>query len=133
MSRLLAALLIASSSALACTFGGVQIFVTYYHAVPWQTDDTPEIASCGPLAEAPLLEGERIIAVSRDLFFDESGHKRCGEHVIVFTKHGLIYGVIWDTMNGRFLGRVDVLYKNGERPTWGVTSGKLYCAEELGG
>lgn len=117
----------------ASGFGGVEVIITYYHPVVWQTDSDPSTASCGPIDEAPLMLGDKIVALSRDLFFDKNGSKRCGERVAVITEHGIIWGIVWDTMNSRFIRRVDVMYRPGFRPKWGITRGRLFSLGELGG
>lgn len=102
------------------------ITATYYWAVPSQTDDTPHIASCGPLTEAGAREGWHIVALSRDLFFREDGSKRCGERVFVKLETGdTIWGIVWDTMAPRFTLRVDILVATGYRPAWGKAYGIL--------
>ena len=131
VKRLTLAVLLLIFSYSVAQFGGVEVVVTYYHPVWWQTDDTPFLASCGPLDEAPKWQGERIVALSRDLFFKD-GHKRCGEHVVLVLKgHGVIHGVVWDTMNSRFRRYVDVMYEPFERPKWGITRGLLFGWSEF--
>ena len=105
----------------------IPVFVTYYQPVPWQTDATPHIASCGPIADAKPWPGERLVALSRDLFYYADGRKKCGLHVKVLLENGvMIHGYVWDTMNARFKARVDVLYPKGEAPAWGAAWGKLF-------
>lgn len=121
------------SIAAARGFGGIEVIITYYHPVVWQTDDDPSTASCGPLKDAPLMPSDRIVALSRDLFFDKNGSKRCGERVAIILDGEIIWGVVWDTMNSRFIRRVDIMYSPGSRPKWGITKGRLFSMDELGG
>lgn len=86
------------------TYQGIPVTVTAYNAVASQTDSSPDVAACGPLA---AVDGP-IVALSRDLFV-ASGKRRCGEEVIVYLENETIVATVWDTMNRRFTSRVDVL------------------------
>ena len=96
--------------------------ITAYNAVTWQTQGDPNVSSCGP--NIP-----NQIAVSRDLFFDENGHKHlCGTIVNVITDNGITFEnmVIWDTMAPRFVLAADILMDRvDEAREFGVTSGVL--------
>ncbi len=112
-------------------FYGVNVTITYYHPVYWQTDSTPELASCGWIKDAKPWPGEKLVALSRDLFY-RNGHKRCSEHVIIILDGGsVMHGYVYDTMNVRFKQRVDIMYPVGEKPGWGMTGGRLYSWWEL--
>ena len=113
-----AALLVLMGLALA----QVPVTITYYHAVPGQTDSTPDIAACGPISMAPLWPGDYVIALSRDLFRREL----CGAHILLRWDGGIITGVVWDTMNKRFYRYVDILVPNGQRWAPGKVKGILY-------
>lgn len=103
----------------------IPVTVTYCHAVPGQTDSQPFIASCGPLAAVQKPKGWYIVALSRDLFFDRRGHKRCGEYVWVEVGGESFIGIVWDTMAARFTRAVDVLYPVGKRAPWGKAQGTI--------
>mgnify|MGYP000170553376 CR=1 FL=1 len=83
--------------------------LTAYNPVSWQTDDDPDTASCGPIRPDGL-------ALSRDLFFDATGHKHlCGAKVMLLVINpdtdkveALEERVIWDTMHTRYEDTGDV-------------------------
>lgn len=80
--------------------------ITAYNAVAAQTDNDPLVASCGSISAAP----GRVIAVSRDLFFDRQGRKRCGAEIaVVYADGRVVLGVVWDTMNKRYKNTADIL------------------------
>jgi len=80
-----------------------------------QTDPDPEHAACGKY-EHIVKKGINILAVSRDIFFDEKlremlGKYRplCGLPAAVRLKNGEeIKGIIMDTMNKRYKNRADL-------------------------
>jgi len=83
------------------------VTATIYHAVPGQTDDTPDITASGFVIDLDRPMSHRIIAVSRDL---EKEGFTMGTKVCV-TKAGQMNGVwtIEDRMNRRFTKRIDFL------------------------
>lgn len=95
--------------------------VTYYHAVPEQTDDDPENSACGPTQR-------RQIAVSRDLF---RTILPCGTLVDLEIDGVGSLGtfVVWDTMARRWSGTADVLVDTGTHPAWGLGTGRLTVLE----
>ncbi len=98
--------------------------VSAYNPVPHQTDDDPELSSCGPTVE-------RQIAVSQDLFFDSQGRKYlCGTQVTVVTDAGHVFPgyIINDTMNPRYTQTVDVMLPHtdeAEAFSFGIQTGHL--------
>lgn len=94
--------------------------ITYYQAVPNQTDEDPFTSSCGPnLANQ--------VAVSRDLM---GTHVQCGDKVQVWSDtHGYIGEfTVWDVTNARFTKTLDILT---EKPyTWGKTAGHAVITKE---
>jgi len=100
----------------------VPVTVTYYHAVPGQTDADPDVAACGPIAQAPVGEGDIMVALSRDLFSREL----CGQLVLVRVKGEVVWGVVWDTMHPRFVRYVDLLMPAGVRWEHGKAKGELF-------
>lgn len=94
--------------------------ITYYQAVPEQTDSDPHISSCGPNLE-------RQVAVSRDLF---RGELTCGDVVQVWTHENEYIGefTVWDTTNRRFSNTLDILTV---KPyDWGKTAGYAVILRE---
>lgn len=83
------------------------VTATIYHAVPGQTDDTPNITATGFTINTENPISHRIIAVSRDL--EKRGFKM-GTKVCV-TNAGPMNGVwvIRDRMNKRWKNRIDFL------------------------
>lgn len=105
--------------------------LTAYNAVPDQTDDDPDIASCGPIANARLP----ILAVSRERFLAPDGSKpHCGREavIIAWDASGQVVlqerRLIYDTMNERYERTAD-LHLPGDDPTeanqWGVKQGLI--------
>ena len=96
--------------------------ISFYNAVPWQTEGDPNVSSCGP-------NRQKQIAVSRDLFFDENGRKHlCGVTVTVITDRGEEFRdyVIYDTMHPRYTNTADILIDSVEEAlVLGVTTGRL--------
>ncbi len=80
-----------------------------------QTDPDPEHAACGKY-EHIVKKGINILAVSRDIFFDEKLRKMlgkykplCGLPAVVKLKDGSeIKGIIMDTMNPRYKNMADL-------------------------
>ncbi len=125
LARWLATLVIS-----AIAFAQTPVTVTYYNPVPWQTDSTPDVAACGPLAEAPRWPGEYLLALSRDLF----SRDLCGQHVLIRLDNGeVVFGVVWDTMHPRFERYVDILMPTGKRWVYGKATGKLFLDWNGGG
>ena len=88
--------------------------ITYYNAVPWQTDADPHISACGP-------NRPNQVAVSRDLF---RRVLHCGDEVEVYIQgEPLGRFVVWDTMHPRFKKTLDILTETSY--TWGRTKGHL--------
>lgn len=83
------------------------VTATIYHAVPGQTDGTPDITASGFVIDLDRPMNHRIIAVSRDL---EKKGFTMGTKVCV-TGAGEMNGVwtIEDRMNRRFTSRIDFL------------------------
>lgn len=85
----------------------VTVVATIYHAVPGQTDDTPNITATGFTINMDNPRSHNIIAVSRDL--EKKGFKM-GTKVCV-TNAGSMNGVwiVRDRMNKRWTNRIDFL------------------------
>lgn len=95
--------------------------ITYYQAVPEQTDSDPHISSCGP--NIP-----NQVAVSRDLFRSTLD---CGDTVLVWSnQHGYLGEfIVWDTMHPRFSKTLDILTVNPY--DWGKTAGYAVITKEV--
>lgn len=92
--------------------------VTYYNAVPGQTDSDPFTSACGP-------NRPNQVAVSRDLF---RSTLHCGDVVEVWLAEGYMGRyVVWDTMAPRFTNTLDVLTETSM--PWGKTTGHLVLVE----
>lgn len=80
--------------------------LSFYNLVSEQTDNTPDIASCGPIKKVK----ETIIAISQDLFFDKNRRKYlCGKKAKIISDLGIFEGVIYDTMNARYKRSADIV------------------------
>lgn len=79
----------------------IRVTATAYSSTPWQTDDTPCITSTGYNV---CNKTENIIAVSRDLVRSLGYHRQ----VMLPSLYGSEIFLIEDTMNARFVNRIDV-------------------------
>lgn len=99
--------------------------VSFYNAVPRQTDASPEWSSCG-------LTQPNQLAISREVFFNAAGQKHlCGRRATLVTDRGEVFEdyVINDTLSERFISTVDVLWHNDnedEALASGITTGTLF-------
>lgn len=94
--------------------------ITYYQAVPEQTDSDPHISACGPNIQ-------NQVAVSRDLFRNTL---HCGDVLQVWGEHGYIGEfTVWDTMHPRFDKTLDILTV--EPYDWGRTAGHAVILKEV--
>jgi len=92
--------------------------VTYYNAVPEQTDSDPLTSACGPNLE-------RQVALSRDLF---RTHYDCGTMVRVWIEDGYLGEfTVWDTMHPRFENTLDILADGVQ--SWGRSHGHLVVVD----
>jgi len=97
--------------------------VSFYQAVPSQTDGDPEFSACGRTRQ-PWTQ----VAVSRDLFAELG----CGTRVRLILDDGrVIDAVVWDTMAPRWRETVDVLVAPHEPAmAYGVRAGVLEVARQ---
>ncbi|ABJ91483.1 hypothetical protein YS40_089 [Thermus phage phiYS40] len=86
--------------------------LSFYNLVPQQTDDDPYVASCGPIERVK----ETIIALSQDLFFDKNRKKHlCGKKVKIISDLGIFEGIVYDTMNSRYIKSADIVVDTYEK------------------
>ena len=96
---------------------GMEVTVTMYHPVRSQTDSTPNILADGTRIRVHKASEYRFIAVSRNLLKRHGGFLDYGDF-IVLKGTGQKDGVyqVKDTMNKRFVNRIDILESPGTKP-----------------
>ena len=96
---------------------GMEVTVTMYHPVSSQTDSTPNILADGTRIRVHKASDYRFIAVSRNLLKRHGGFLEYGDF-IVLKGTGQKDGVyqVKDTMNKRFVNRIDILESPGTKP-----------------
>jgi len=89
---------------------GMEVTVTMYHPVSRQTDSTPNILADGTRIRVHKASEYKFIAVSRNLLKRHGGFLDYGDFIVLKGTDGKdgVYQVK-DTMNNRFLNRVDIL------------------------
>ena len=93
-----------------------KIVVTMYHPVSSQTDDTPNITADGTVIKIKRASEYKYVAVSRNMLVRNGGFLRFGDYVWVDAgKKSGVYQVK-DTMNARFINRIDILETPGVKP-----------------
>ena len=104
---------------------GMEVTVTMYHPVRSQTDYTPNILADGTRIRVHKASEYRFIAVSRNLLKRHGGFLEYGDF-IVLKGTGQKDGVyqVKDTMNKRFVNRIDILESPGTKP-YKVESAKI--------
>ena len=104
---------------------GMEVTVTMYHPVRSQTDSTPNILADGTRIRVHKASEYRFIAVSRNLLKRHGGFLEYGDF-IVLKGTGQKDGVyqVKDTMNKRFVNRIDILESPGTKP-YKVESAKI--------
>ena len=95
----------------------MEVTVTMYHPVSSQTDSTPNILADGTRIRVHKASEYRFIAVSRNLLKRHGGFLDYGDF-IVLKGTGQKDGVyqVKDTMNKRFVNRIDILESPGTKP-----------------
>lgn len=96
---------------------GMQVTVTMYHPVARQTDSTPNILADGTRIKVHKASEYRFIAVSRNLLKRFGGWLDYDDFVLLKGTDGKdgVYQVR-DTMNKRFVNRIDILETPGTKP-----------------
>ena len=96
---------------------GMQVTVTMYQPVRRQTDSTPNILADGTRIRTERASNYKFIAVSRNLLKRFGGWLDYGDFVLLWDTDGKdgVYQVR-DTMNKRWVNRVDILESPGVKP-----------------
>lgn len=96
---------------------GMNVTVTMYQPVARQTDSTPNILADGTRIRIHKASEYKYIAVSRNLLSRWGGWLDYGDFVVLKGTDGKdgVYQVK-DTMNARFVNRIDILESPGTKP-----------------
>ena len=96
---------------------GMIVTVTMYEPVSYQTDSTPNILADGTRIRVHKASEYRFIAVSRNLLKRHGGFLDYGDFVLLKgTNHKDGVYQVRDTMNKRFVNRIDILESPGVPP-----------------
>ena len=97
---------------------GMNVTVTMYEPVRYQTDSTPNILADGTRIRVHKASEYRFIAVSRNLLKRHGGFLDYGDFVLLKGTNQKKDGVyqVRDTMNKRFVNRIDILESPGVQP-----------------
>ena len=96
---------------------GMNVTVTMYQPLRWQTDSTPNILADGTRIKTEQASNYKFIAVSRNLLKRWGGWLEYGDFILLKgTTHKDGVYQVKDTMNPRFVNRVDILESPGVRP-----------------
>ena len=92
------------------------VVVTMYNPLSAQTDDTPNQTADGTIINPKKATEYRYVALSRDLIARWGGPFEYGDYVMLKGTDGYdgIYQVR-DTMNPKFINRVDILLTEGSK------------------
>ena len=96
---------------------GMIVTVTMYEPVSYQTDSTPNMLADGTRIRVHKASEYRFIAVSRNLLKRHGGWLDYGDFVLLKgTNHKDGVYQVRDTMNKRFVNRIDILESPGVQP-----------------
>ena len=96
---------------------GMNVTVTMYEPVRYQTDSTPNILADGTRIRVHKASEYRFIAVSRNLLKRHGGSLDYRDFVLLKgTNHKDGVYQVRDTMNKRFVNRIDILESPGVPP-----------------
>ena len=97
---------------------GMNVTVTMYEPVRYQTDSTPNILADGTRIRVHKASEYRFIAVSRNLLKRHGGWLNYGDFILLKGTNHKKDGVyqVRDTMNKRFVNRIDILESPGVSP-----------------
>ena len=96
---------------------GMHVTVTMYQPLRYQTDSTPNILADGTRIKTHEASNYKFIAVSRNLLKRFGGWLDFGDFVLLKgtdVKDGVYQ--VRDTMNKRFVNRIDILESPGVKP-----------------
>jgi 3D (Asp-Asp-Asp) domain-containing protein len=112
---------------------GIEVDVTMYHPVTRQTDSTPNILADGTRIRVQKASEYKFIAVSRNLLRRFGGFLDYGDFVLLKGTKGHKDGVyqVRDTMNKRFVNRIDVLESPGKAP-YKYANAEIYKLTDTG-
>jgi len=112
---------------------GIEVDVTMYHPVSRQTDSTPNILADGTQIRVQRASEYKYIAVSRNLLKRHGGFLDYGDFVLLKGTKGHKDGVyqVRDTMNKRFVNRIDVLESPGKAP-YKYANAEIYKLSDTG-
>jgi 3D (Asp-Asp-Asp) domain-containing protein len=96
---------------------GMDVTVTMYHPTRGQTDSTPDILADGTKIRIHKASDYKYVAVSRNLLKKNGGWLEYGDFIFLRGTNGKdgVYQVR-DTMNRRFVNRIDILESPGTSP-----------------
>ena len=108
---------------------GLDVTVTMYHPTRSQTDSTPNILADGTQIKIHQASEYKYIAVSRNLLKRWGGWLDYGDFIVLTGTDGKdgVYQVK-DTMNARFVNRIDILESPGTKP-YKFTNAKILKTE----
>ena len=111
--------------------GGMNVTVTMYQPVRYQTDSTPNILADGTRIRTEDASNYKFIAVSRNLLKRWGGWLDFGDFVLLrnTTDKDGIYQVR-DTMNKRFVNRIDILESIDVKP-YKFTDAQIFKANSV--
>jgi len=93
---------------------GMNVTVTMYQPVRFQTDSTPNILADGTRIKTDQASNYKFIAVSRNLLKRWGGWLEYGDFILLIgTEHKDGVYQVKDTMNPRFVNRIDILESPG--------------------
>ena len=97
--------------------GGMNVTVTMYQPVRYQTDSTPNILADGTRIRTQEASNYKFIAVSRNLLKRWGGWLNYGDFVLLKgTDHKDGVYQVRDTMNKRWVNRIDILESVSVKP-----------------
>ena len=110
---------------------GMAVTVTMYQPVRYQTDSTPNILADGTRIRTQDASNYKFIAVSRNLLRRWGGWLDFGDFVLLrnTTNKDGIYQVR-DTMNKRFVNRIDILESIDVKP-YKFTDAQIFKANSV--
>ena len=108
---------------------GMHVTVTMYQPVRYQTDSTPNIPADGTRIRTREASNYKFIAVSRNLLKRWGGWLDYGDFVLLKgTDHKDGIYQVRDTMNKRFVNRIDILESIDVKP-YKFTDAQIFKAD----